>query len=74
MRSALSFAIVALLCAILWLVSQGSIEDAMRDIAMMLVGIVVAKFGTVFDFWFGSSDGSKKKDDAIATLADEVEQ
>lgn len=41
-----------------------SIPPEISAIINMLLGALVAKFGTVVDFNFGSSQGSKDKDDA----------
>ncbi len=45
---------------------QISMDQATHDVVMLIVGVVVAKFGTVVDFWLGSSAGSREKDAALA--------
>lgn len=40
------------------------IDQAALTVVNMLLGALVAKFGTIVDFNFGSSQGSKDKDDA----------
>lgn len=37
-----------------------------KDALMMILGVLVAKFGTVVDYFFGSSKGSADKTDALA--------
>lgn len=39
--------------------------SAMRDTFIMIVGVLVAKFSTIVDNEWGSSAGSKAKDDAL---------
>jgi hypothetical protein len=31
------------------------IPDGVRDILQVIVGVLIAKFGTVYDYYFGSS-------------------
>lgn len=37
-----------------------------RDIVMMVIGVVIGKFGTIVDFEWGSSKSSEQKTDIIA--------
>lgn len=37
-----------------------------KDALMMIVGVLVAKFGTIVDYFFGSSKGSADKHDQMA--------
>lgn len=41
-----------------------SIDQSVMTVVNMLLGALVAKFTTIIDFFFGSSQGSKDKDDA----------
>jgi hypothetical protein len=66
MRAALAFAVVSLVAATLWMINKGQLQETMRDIALIVVGHILAKFSGVYDFYFGSSDGSKVKNDIIA--------
>lgn len=47
----------------------GTVAEAGKDVLLVVVGVVVARFGSVYDFYFGSSSGSKEKTDALATPA-----
>jgi len=77
MRAALSLAIIMLVGAILYMINAGELKDTMRDLAMVVVGVVISKFSGVYDFYFGSSDGSKMKSvqmaDDTLTLTDKVD-
>jgi uncharacterized membrane protein YraQ (UPF0718 family) len=61
MRGLLSLAIIFLVGSILWMINEGKLQETMRDIALIVVGHILAKFSGVYDFYFGSSDGSKDK-------------
>ena len=54
-RAILACAIVVLVAsteaAILWL----RIADGVRDILQVIVGVLIAKFGTVYDYYFGAA-------------------
>lgn len=43
-----------------------SIDVSMRDVAMVMLGMLASKYGTVVDFHYGSSAGSAAKDQIIA--------
>lgn len=66
MRSILSVAILAFVAAILWMMNNGLIAETMRDLALIVVGAILSKFTGVYDFYFGSSDGSKRKTELSA--------
>lgn len=40
-----------------------------KDFFLIILTFLVAKIGTVFDFFFGSSQGSATKNETIASLA-----
>lgn len=42
------------------------------NILLLVVGAVIANATTTIQFWVGSSSGSQKKDDAIATQTDTI--
>lgn len=42
-----------------------AIEPSMKDVALVLVGQLSGKFGTVVDYHYGSSAGSAAKDQTI---------
>lgn len=66
MRVLLSVAIIAFVAAILWMMNNGMIPATMRDLALIVVGAILSKFTGVYDFYFGSSDGSKRKTELSA--------
>ena len=43
------------------------VPAANRDSLMLLLGVLSAKFGTVVDYFFGSSKGSADKSEALTT-------
>lgn len=45
-----------------------SIQQEMRDVAMILLGTLAASFTQVLNFYFGTSAGSKDKTDIIRNL------
>lgn len=45
------------------------IQGEMKDLAMLLLGILGAGFTTVVNYWMGSSSSSQKKDNVIAETA-----
>jgi hypothetical protein len=73
MRGMLSLAIIVLVGSILWMINEGKLQETMRDIALIVVGHILAKFSGVYDFYFGSSDGSKDKTAMLTALPDDVE-
>ncbi len=48
------------------------VDQAALTVINMLLGALVAKFGTVVDFNFGSSQGSKDKDDAQNKMVEKM--
>jgi Na+/citrate or Na+/malate symporter len=73
MRGLLSLAIIVLVGSILWMINEGKLQETMRDIALIVVGHILAKFSGVYDFYFGSSDGSKDKTAMLTALPDDTE-
>lgn len=45
-----------------------TLDDGVRDAVAILVGVLGAKFGTVYDYSFGSSHGSAVKEKFIEDL------
>ncbi len=45
------------------------IAQEMKELAMLLLGILGAGFTTVVNYWMGSSSSSQKKDNVIAETA-----
>ena len=54
-QNILSFAIVIMLAAVLSALLFHAYPEANRDLINVALGAVIAKFGTVYDFFFGSS-------------------
>lgn len=52
---------------ILWAIITGRIEimEGVKDMVLLLVGILTREVPTIMQFWFGSSFGSKKKDERL---------
>jgi Na+/citrate or Na+/malate symporter len=74
MRTLLSIAIIILVGSILWMINEGKLQQTMRDIALIVVGHILAKFSGVYDFYFGSSDGSKDKTAMMTARPVELDQ
>lgn len=63
---------IIVIVATFWVLKQVlgvEIPAGNRDVVMMIVGVLVAKFGTIVDFFYGSSKGSADKTDAMAAKA-----
>ena len=56
-RAMLAFAIVFYVGATEVAILAMHIPDGVRDILQVIVGVLIAKFGTVYDYYFGSSKG-----------------
>ena len=54
-RGWLALAVVALTAASEAALFAGLAPPAARDLVNVLVGVVIAKFGTVYDYYFGSA-------------------
>ncbi len=54
-RGWLALAVVALVAASEAALFAGLATPAVRDIVNVVVGVVIAKFGTVYDYYFGSA-------------------
>lgn len=58
--------VVAFCVTLLWLAGH---EVRASDLVMVMFGMLASKFGTVVDFYFGSSASSRAKDATISGLA-----
>ena len=56
-RALLAAAIVLLVAGTELAIFAVTIPPPVRDILQVIVGVLIAKFGTVYDFYFGSSKG-----------------
>ncbi len=54
-RSLLAAAIVALIAATEAALFVAAVPAPVRDILQVVVGVLIAKFGTVYDYYFGSA-------------------
>jgi hypothetical protein len=45
------------------------IPQEMKELAMLLLGVLAGGFTTVINFWTGSNSSSQKKDATIASVA-----
>lgn len=74
-RSSLALAIVGAFVTVIFVLiffPPSGIPPEILAIVNMLVGALSAKFSTVVDFNFGSSQGSKDKDDAQNALVQKM--
>jgi hypothetical protein len=61
--------LVTIVCGVAcWLVLTQALPEGSQDIAMIVVGSLLAAFGAVVNFWLGSSHGSARKDEALRGL------
>ena len=70
MRFVLSLAAIGFVAALLAIIGLLDLPQSMRDLAMIIAGVVLATFKDVYAFYFGSSDGSKEKTLMLATRPD----
>lgn len=70
-RTVLAFAIVGGFFAVLLalLVVPISSDEAIKSIVQLMIGALVGQLVQVYNFDFGSSSGSKAKDDALIDAA-----
>ena len=61
-----AFVVVVIFGAALAIVLHWGIVENARDIAMVMVGILAGRFGTVVDYWLGSSSSSARKTEISA--------
>ena len=59
-HTALAIAIVALTAATEAALFGFGAPERVRDIVNVVVGVVIAKFGTVYDYYFGSSKPAER--------------
>jgi hypothetical protein len=57
---------LGLLLLLMWMVVTQPVQETARDVLFLLVGSVTGYVTQVFNFYFGSSTGSKAKSDALA--------
>jgi len=54
---------------ILFLLGYTHLDPSYKDLLLTLIGVLTAGIPQILNFWFGSSHGSQKKDDALAQAA-----
>lgn len=69
---ALGIAIVWTTLIVVQMAFKVSIPPENRDLIMLVVGVIIGKFGTVVDYFFGSSKGSSDKNDVIGKKSDDA--
>ena len=52
--------------AIFIMVILGKADLQWRDVALMIIGAIITKSGTIIDWYYGSSQDSSKKTDLLA--------
>lgn len=58
-----------LFAVMLWFVCYMDVPAAMHDTFMLMLGLVISCVKDVYGFFFGSSSGSRDKDDTIGNLS-----
>jgi hypothetical protein len=69
-RTILATVVVAGFFAAFWLLVKGNAEDT--QIVLLLVGALIANFGAIVQFYFGSSAGSEYKTEVMASQEDKL--
>jgi hypothetical protein len=71
----IAFTVVVSFIAIIviWLFHAPTGDAASNAVLNILMGALAAAFGAVITFYFGSSKGSKDKDDTISSIATHTE-
>lgn len=68
-RDGVGLLVTAGFVTVCYLVLHGvGIDPSMKDVALILIGQLSGKFGTVVGYHYGSSAGSSMKDQAINDL------
>lgn len=74
-KAALVVSLVAMLVGVLVALFWAGMPDGpARDATMMIIGAIVARFNSVFDYFFGSSKGSADKQEALSEIAKQGDQ
>lgn len=68
-RAVLAYSSFLLLAMSFVMVLRGSIEPTARDVVMVLIGAIISNAKEVYGFFFGTSQSSSDKTDALADLA-----
>lgn len=54
---------------VMFILGYTKVDPAYKDLLLTLIGVLTAGIPQILNFWFGSSHGSQKKDDALAQAA-----
>jgi hypothetical protein len=65
---ALSFVVIISWVVIQFYIFSHVIEPSMRELVARILGTLDAALTLVLSFWFGSSNGSRQKDDTLSNL------
>ena len=60
-RQAIAFSVIACAIVLFILLLVVEVPQSIKDPLMIAFGVFMAKFQTVVDYFFGSSEGSKEK-------------
>ena len=71
-QTLLAFAIVLLVAGTEGAIFALKVPDPARDILQVIVGVLIAKFGTVYDFYFGASKGGEASKALAASAIDKL--
>jgi membrane protein YqaA with SNARE-associated domain len=70
-QGGLAFILTAGFFAVIWIVVTMQSHSSMRDALLIMVGALGAAFGSVVNYYFGSSSGSARKDEFLVQQADD---
>ncbi|MCK5609880.1 hypothetical protein KAR91_48860 [Candidatus Pacearchaeota archaeon] len=70
--SILAIALLVLAFALFFIVILIDVAQPVRDITMVIIGLVGGNLGQVYSFYFGSSEGSRAKDDIKSVTTKEL--
>jgi len=62
---ALGALIVVAILVLIYVVFRVALPNANKDVALLVIGALVAKFGDVVNYFYGSSKGSADKTDIL---------
>lgn len=69
MQLALATAIVVGFLAICVVVFRTGVKTEMKDLAMVVIGVIAKIVSDIYAYYFGSSDGSRRKTEIMAGVA-----
>jgi len=69
---ALGALIVVAILVLIYVVFRVALPNANKDVALLVIGALVAKFGDVVNYFYGSSKGSADKTDILKNGSNKV--